>query len=392
MTLYGMRDREKNHFWRIWLSVFLAFCILVSGGVNGSIVRAEGEDSEEELPSYYSEFSKPYADHYDDYSLTFSWYSSGTNTGFDIYRKTDYHPEYEWIGSVANERYNLLEFTDYEFRRGFTYSYQVVAYQDEGEEHIELDTVTGSWKLKINQVEIESVKRVDQVKAKLTWSASSGVDGYEIYTKTAGESYKRAKRITNPETLVYTLKDISTAKKTYFKVRGFVKADGVYAYGAFSTVEALEKSALSKLELKFQKLQKKYPDGKYWNHVGKSSYTSATVTDSPCYHSAWDGLAETCNYYNCPDGVLGYQCYGFAWKMSDLLYGKKKKIKNFYSFAKCKAGDVIRYSGHSVIILKKHSDYITVGECNYGDTCMIRWGRKVYKSELTGAKYSRRYA
>ncbi len=88
--------------------------------------------------------------------------------------------------------------------------------------------------------------------------------------------------------------------------------------------------------------------------------------------------------------MLGFQCYGFAWKMSDLIYGRKAKIEKFKSFSKCGMGDVIRYSGHSVIVMEKHKNYILVGECNYGNTCMIRWGRRVPKADLRGATYSRR--
>ena len=77
--------------------------------------------------------------------------------------------------------------------------------------------------------------------------------------------------------------------------------------------------------------------------------------------------------------------------MSDLVYGETAKIKNFRSFDKCRMGDVIRYSGHSVFVTEKHKDYIVVGECNYGDTCMILWGRRIYRNELKGALYSSRY-
>ena len=76
---------------------------------------------------------------------------------------------------------------------------------------------------------------------------------------------------------------------------------------------------------------------------------------------------------------------------NDLLYGRSAKIKNFTSYAKCKPGDVVRYSGHSVIITEKHGGYVVVGECNYGNTCLIKWGRKVSSAELAGAVYSRRY-
>ena len=71
---------------------------------------------------------------------------------------------------------------------------------------------------------------------------------------------------------------------------------------------------------------------------------------------------------------------------------RNAKIKNHKSFAKAKVGDVVRCNNtHSVIIIEKHDDYVKVGECNIGDTCMIYWGRKMTKKELKGAVYSHRY-
>ncbi len=414
MTLQSfVQEKKKPKKWvyRFFCFVILTFGLLFDENVNGvqaaakveayqgadvqsmRIPSAEDDGGEvTEEPSYYAEISTPYTDRYDDYNLTISWYSSGNNTGFDIFRKAGFQSDYEWLGSVENEQYTLLEFTDPEFRRGFKYSYRVVAYQElEDGESVELKRADVSWKLNIEQVEMKSVKRSKKVHAKVAWEKSPGVDGYEVFKKTTGGEYKRVKKITSEDILKCTLDNISQKKNTYYKVRAYVCENGTYAYGKFSTQVKLTKSFISKLAAKFQKLQKLYPDGKYWNHVGKTKFDSTTITDKPCYHSYYDGFADTCNYYHCPDGILGYQCYGFAWKMSDLIYGKKAKIKNFYSFSKCKAGDVIRYSGHSVIVVSKKKDYVTVGECNYGDTCIIKWGRRVYKSELAGAKYSRRY-
>lgn len=383
---------QSRWLYHLFCSVILMFGILLGANVNGASVRAEGEDETEE-PSYYADFDDLQVDDYDDYNLTISWYSEGTNTGFDIYRKAAFQPDYEFLESVENEQYEILEYTDFGFRRGFKYSYRVVAYQEleDSGQHLELGTKEKSWKFGIDQVEMKSVKRLQKVKAKVSWKKSSGVDGYEIYKKAAGGTYKRAKKITSEDTLAYTLTNISQKKNTYYKVRAYVYEGGKYAYGKFSTTVKLAKSILSKIAEKFKQLQKKYPDGKYWNHAGKINFNSSTITDRPCRHNSYDGLADTCNFYYCPDGIIGYQCYGFAWLMSDLIYGKSAKIKNFYSFDKCKAGDVIRYDGHSVIIVSKKSDYVTVGECNYGDTCVIKWGRKVYAWELLGAKYSRRY-
>ena len=173
-------------------------------------------------------------------------------------------------------------------------------------------------------------------------------------------------------------------------MRAFVIYSGNSAYGSYSEEKLIYSSMNQRIAKKFKQLQKLYPDGRYWNHVGKAKYNSTTTTNKPCMHSTYDDIS-TCNHYSCPNGILGFQCYGFAWKMSDLIFGRNAKIKNFKSFAKSKMGDVIRYSGHSVIIVEKHKNYIVARECNYGNTCIIKWGRRIYKSELKNATYSTRY-
>lgn len=382
--------RKKKHLYRIWCSVMLMLSILCSGMVNSMPAAAEEETVTE--PSLEVDFNL-LTEYYNGDGLTLYWYSSGNHTGFHVYRKAEFQSEYELLGTVKNISGSALELTDTEFRLGFEFSYQIVAYQvlADGEE-LELESYGVSYRYSLGKVELKSVKRLQKVNAKLSWKKISGADGYEIYKKTAGGTYRRVKMITDPNTLTYTLENVSTSKATYYKVRAYVSENGKYAYGPFSTQEKLSKTTVSKLAAKFRQLMKKYPDGKYWNHVGKTTFDSNTITNQPCHHSVYTDISDTCNYYSCPDGVLGYQCYGFAWKMSDLIYGRSAKIKNFYSFSKCRAGDVIRYSGHSVIIVSKHAGYVTVGECNYGNTCIIKWGRKVYESELYGAKYSRRYA
>lgn len=344
----------------------------------------------------------PYVTYYDytTTSLTLVWYSMGQIDGFHIYRKCKYDSDYKLIGTVKNSYKDesgyygdYKYFKDTKFLQGITFNYRVVAYRlnEESNAEVELNASgKNAYTLAMPQVTVSSAKRSGNTKAVLKWKKASGVTGYEIYRKNSGSTYKRVKRIGSASTLQWTAGSVSTKKTTNFKIRAYVKYGSNYVYGSFSDAATIVTLAQQKIVNKFKSLQKKYPDGKYWNHRGKSKWNSSTITSKPCIHG-YDLLSTTCNYYHCPNGVLGYQCYGFAWKMSDLVYGRNAKIKNFRSFSKCKMGDVIRYSGHSVIITEKHSDYVVVGECNYGNTCIIKWGRKVYRSELSGAVYSRRY-
>lgn len=324
-------------------------------------------------------------------SLSLEWISLGNGEGYHIYRKSSYDKAYTLLGTVANKQGSLLTYKDTSFRRGISFTYRIAAYHTDTTTGSQNDTsyVTLTKKAALPRVSFTSVKR-NGTKAKLKWKKVNGISGYEIYRKNNGGSFKRSKTISNPSVLTWTSNKVSKKKATKYKIRAFVIYNGKKVYGNFSEVLQTYSASQNSFAKRIRSLQKKFPDGKYWNHIGKSSYNSSTITNHPCDHSIGNGLT-TCNHYNCPNGILGYQCYGFAWKMSDLLYGRSAKIKNFTGYAKCKPGDVVRYSGHSVIITEKHGSYVVVGECNYGNTCVIKWGRKVSSAELAGAVYSRRY-
>ena len=392
-----------KYMWKRILAGMLSLALLftaqpaevkASGGLEVSRAGGAWEDdsdvSEPQEPVYSYIYDFTYMS-YTSTSITLSWMSSGNNTGFHVYRKCKYDDDFKLLGTVANRQYQQMTFKDSTFLRGISFTYQIIPYhRDEatGQETEYASFAKKTYLYGISPVEA-SAKRSGKTKAALKWKKVAGVKGYEIYRKNSGSKYKRVKRIGSGSTLKWTAKNVSKSKETYFKVRAYVKYRGHYVYGEFGDANTIVCLADTKIVRKFTVLQKQYPDGRYWNHKGKSKWNSSTTTNRPCNH--YGAMASSCNYYNCPNGVIGYQCYGFAWKMSDLIYGRKAKIKNFRSFKKSKMGDVIRYSGHSVIIMEKHSSYVVVGECNAGNTCIISWGRKVYQSELAGALYSRRY-
>lgn len=405
-------------------SIFILLLSLLLTGNTGTMAAAQSpflvaEDGRTELPLFPGETvlpeisaepvdtpepsvtPEPTEEPYDDISLvqvsdytsttlTLSWFSDGNNDGFYIYRKCKYDKEYKKLGSVANHPYETHTFKDKNFKRGITFAYRIVAYRRGSNGKVtEGASAKQSIKIEIPKTKLSSASRSGK-KATLKWKKVAGVNGYEIYQKNGSGSYKKVKTIKSGSTLSCQVPDVPVQSAVRFKVRAFVTYSGNYSYGSYSAVKVIQSAEKQWIIRKFKKLQKLYPDGRYWNHVGKTKYNSSTTTNKPCHHVTYDDIS-TCNHYNCPNGILGFQCYGFAWKMSDLIYGRNAKIKNFKSFAKCGMGDVIRYSGHSVIITEKHKNYVVVGECNYGNTCVIKWGRKVYKYELGNATYSSRY-
>ena len=112
-------------------------------------------------------------------------------------------------------------------------------------------------------------------------------------------------------------------------------------------------------------MKKKYPEGTRW-----------TIN----YHYTWGP-----EKYYAGMTCVGYGCVGFAFKMSDAAYGKYNKSrkisgKNWYK--KIRVGDIIRVenNSHSVVVLKRNKNSITVVEGAYNNS--VHWGRKISMSEI----------
>lgn len=172
--------------------------------------------------------------------------------------------------------------------------------------------------------------------------------------------------------------------------------------------------AESKMTL--DQLKEKFPNGAYWNHLAKSghgyNYTAHygdacgdvenTYTWEPCtthleepFRNANPGEVD-CNSF-----AGGIQCWAFARKLASLAYGD-------YSYAnypdttdkntavsRIKPGDIVCYNysvdrtprdGHWVFVIGVSGSIITLGECNYGCTCQISWGRKLNIYSLDAIK------
>lgn len=158
---------------------------------------------------------------------------------------------------------------------------------------------------------------------------------------------------------------------------------------------------LETAEEQLASLREQLPDGKYWNHMGQDlpygEETPFSVTDTPCEHSIY---GETyCNFYNgATEAFFPYdtlcQCLGFASFLSDQLFGTEAPLHIFYNYAHLRVGDHIRLGEyeHSMTVIEKTEDYITVAEVNedYED-CLISWSRQISYYELENLHWDSEY-
>ncbi len=170
------------------------------------------------------------------------------------------------------------------------------------------------------------------------------------------------------------------------------KTSGLKKYVPVCTYEELAQSlAPYTVETRLQMLKSYFPDGRYWNHAGydisglsQSEYCLITTAKKCVHHSAY---ATSCNHYQgLSKSFFRYrddcQCLAFASLVSDLLYGKSTPITEHRSFDQIKVGDQVRFvkAAHSVIVIGKQANSVTVLECNYKNNCRIDWGRKISAS------------
>ena len=154
------------------------------------------------------------------------------------------------------------------------------------------------------------------------------------------------------------------------------------------------------------KLQNKFPNGKYWNHVGMSVDNSDGCTSSPCTLHKASNVSHvygtngcTCNHFpeHWINGALGKtsaaQCMGFANKLGYDVFGDTTWTLHTNSgkaYQEIKVGDIVRISGsHSVFIIAKNGNVVTVGEANYKPNCEISWGRTIDLTTVTITNYER---
>jgi len=165
--------------------------------------------------------------------------------------------------------------------------------------------------------------------------------------------------------------------------------------GIFAFCGIPAKAAQIDFQVRVTELKTQFPDGKYWNHVDKSTDNSDGYTSTPCSLHKTNGVDHeygtngcTCNHFAGGGHGLAAQCMGFA---NRLAYGVFREttwttVSNptAAQTSNIKVGDIVRYScpkenttGHSVFVIGKSGNKITIGEANFRGACKIGWDRVI---------------
>ena len=112
-------------------------------------------------------------------------------------------------------------------------------------------------------------------------------------------------------------------------------------------------------------LKAQYPDGTPWGD-DKLYQIWAPISTGELYPINCYGCAAFTQM--CQDAAFG-----------DAGTGKFAKVTHYDSFDDIRVGDIVRYDGHEVIVLKKKPNSIIVAEGNFNNA--VYWGREIFKSE-----------
>ncbi len=163
-----------------------------------------------------------------------------------------------------------------------------------------------------------------------------------------------------------------------------------YAYSSNTTTKKNTTNRPSTLD----KLIKKFPHGKYWNHKIGDHNNPDKYTEIRCKHGDSEAEAE------CNEFIGSKQCLGFANKCgydATNYSPNNKTIWKWYEGSAqaqkamdiLKPGDILTYytsSGtHTIYVTGVSGDRIVCGDCNgAGESkqCMIQWNKVKSKSEI----------
>lgn len=162
-------------------------------------------------------------------SIKLTWAAVSGASGYDVYRATSSGGTYSKVGSITG-----TSFVNGSLSTGTTYFYKIRAYKSGG------STVYSSYSSVVSAKPVPGVP--GSVKAasasynsvKVTWSAVSGADGYEVYrAATSGGAYSLVGTVSGAG---YTNGGLTTNKSYFYKVRAYRTVGKTKVYSGYSGV------------------------------------------------------------------------------------------------------------------------------------------------------------
>ncbi len=156
------------------------------------------------------------------------WSTSKYATGYQVYYAVNGSSSYTRLTSTTNKNITLTG-----LKADTDYSFKIRAYYRDDDGNVSY----GSFSTMIIDITTElgtpddvTITSVDSnSKVKISWDAVSGADGYQIYTKTIGES--KLTRLTSTTSTSYTAEFDET---TYFEIRAYYKDSSGNVFGEFT--------------------------------------------------------------------------------------------------------------------------------------------------------------
>lgn len=142
-------------------------------------------------------------------------------------------------------------------------------------------------------------------------------------------------------------------------------------------------SSQSDISKKIMALNKEYPDGKRWTNLDPSpsyvwTFPGSLVSMGGC--SSFAAIIQDSVFGNIETTPVTWQPITKNCVISGIAQNPEP-----YSWEKLWPGDILKFNGHTVIVVQKETDYVVVAEGNYCG--QIRWGRELSRKGVESAKY-----
>lgn len=166
-------------------------------------------------------------------SVKITWEEVSNAEGYYVYRKVS-GGSWERIADVSSG--STVTYTDTGLTCGTEYIYTVRAYCVENN-----DRILGSYsKTGITCTPVpgtpslKSAESVSYNSVNLTWGKVSGADGYYVYRKVPGGSWKRVKTVSSGATVTYTDTELTCGAEYIYTVKAYCSVDDARVPGGYS--------------------------------------------------------------------------------------------------------------------------------------------------------------